>query len=126
MQLLEGDIRRQFESKVSNLEESLRKELNYITIQNSFKKGIDDMMQKRGPSFVPKPNEGIEELHIIQICKETFAEEYQKRMVQYQMDLTEEIDQMERAKALLKDERASHKNEILKAINPLHVISRVS
>ena len=42
------------------------------------------------------------------------------------MDLTEEIDQMERAKALLKDERASHKNEILKAINPLHVISRVS
>ena len=65
MQLLEGDIRRQFESKVSNLEESLRKELNYITIQNSFKKGIDDMMHKRGPSFVPKPNEGIEELHII-------------------------------------------------------------
>jgi len=42
------------------------------------------------------------------------------------MDLTEEIDQMERARALLKDETASHRNEIMKAINPLHVMSRVS
>ena len=33
---------------------------------------------------------------------------------------------MERARALLKDETVEHRNEILKAINPLHVISRVS
>ena len=33
---------------------------------------------------------------------------------------------MERARALLQDERASKQNDILKVINPLHVMSRVS
>ena len=42
------------------------------------------------------------------------------------MDLSQEIDQMERARTILKDETVEHRNEILKAINPLHVISRVS
>ena len=47
-------------------------------------------------------------------------------MTQYQHELTQEIDELERAKALLKDETVSQRNEILKVINPLHIISRVS
>ena len=75
---------------------------------------------------VPKPNNGIDEIQVVKLCRETFSEEYQKRMVQYNMDLSQEINQMERARAILKDETVEHRNEILKAINPLHVISRVS
>ena len=38
-------------------------------------------MQKRSPQFVPQPSPAIDELHIVKLCRETFAEEYQKRMV---------------------------------------------
>ena len=56
---------------------------------------------------------------MIKLCKETFADEYAKRMVQYHMDLTQEIDEVERAKVLLKDETESNRNGIMQAITPL-------
>ena len=83
-------------------------------------------MLQKPQVIVPKPNNGIDEIQVVQLCRETFAEEYQKRMVQYNMDLSQEINQMDRARAILKDETVEHRNEILKAINPLHVISRVT
>jgi len=43
----------------------------------------------------------------VKLCKETFADEYSKRMIQYNMDLKDEIDEIERAKDLLKDETMS-------------------
>lgn len=83
-------------------------------------------MHKRSPSFVPAPTPGLDENHIVKICKDTFADEYAKRMFQYHMDLTQEIDEQERAKILLKEETESHRNGVLQVINPLHVMSRLS
>ena len=42
------------------------------------------------------------------------------------MDLTQEIDELERAKELLKDETASQRQGVMKAINPLQIMSRLS
>lgn len=64
-------------------------------------------MLRRSPSFVPTPQPGLDELQVIQLCKSTFADEYAKRMIQYHMDLTQEIDEVERAKVLLKGESES-------------------
>jgi len=44
---------------------------------------------------------------VVKICKETFDLEYAKRMIKYQMDLKIEIDELERAKDMLKDETDS-------------------
>ena len=42
------------------------------------------------------------------------------------MDLTQEIDEVERAKELLKDETTSQRQGVMKAINPLQIMSRLS
>ena len=42
------------------------------------------------------------------------------------MDLTQEINELERAKDILKEEPTDRRNDIMKVINPLHVISRVN
>ena len=42
------------------------------------------------------------------------------------MDLTQEIDELERAKELLKDETTSQRREVMKVINPLQIMSRLS
>ena len=42
------------------------------------------------------------------------------------MDLTQEIDEAERAKVLLKDETESNRNGIMQAITPLQVMTRLS
>ena len=83
-------------------------------------------MAKRSPTFVPAPQPGLDDMQVIKLCKETFADEYAKRMVQYHMDLTQEIDEMERAKELLKDETNSQRREVMKVINPLQIMSRLS
>lgn len=83
-------------------------------------------MLKRSPSFVPAPTPGLDEMQVVKLCKDTFADEYAKRMVQYHMDLTQEIDEMERAKVLLKEETESQRNGILTVINPLQIMSRLS
>ena len=62
LQLLERDMRQEFTAKLKTLEELLRKELNYMVLQNSLKKGIDDNIYKRTASFVPQPNQGIDEM----------------------------------------------------------------
>ena len=126
LQLLEKDLRQEFALKIKNLEDGLKKEVNYIILQNSVKKGIDESMIKRSPTFVPAPQPGLDEMQVIKLCKDTFADEYAKRMVQYHMDLTQEIDELERAKELLKDETMSQRQQVMKAMNPLQIISRLS
>ena len=127
IQILEKELRSDYMSKVKGLEESLKKEIQFFTLQNSVKKGIDGAIGKRNPSFVPAPSPGLDEMQVIKICKETFGDEYNKRMVQYNMDLTQEIDEVERAKALLRDETESQRRDILNAIQPaLQALSRVS
>lgn len=42
------------------------------------------------------------------------------------MDLQQEINEIERAKDLLQDETASQRDNILRVLNPLHVMSKVS
>ena len=75
---------------------------------------------------MPSPQAGIDQEDVIKLCKDTFAEEYAKRMVQYHMDLTQEIDEIERAKSIMKDETLSHKENVLKVLNPLQIMSRLS
>ena len=53
LQLLERDLKEEFNTRFRNIEDSLKKELNYMVLQNSLKKNIDDTMQKRSPQFVP-------------------------------------------------------------------------
>ena len=48
-------------------------------------------------------------------------------MVQYHMDITQEIDEVERAKELLKGETESQRREILNILQPnLQAMSRLS
>ena len=47
-------------------------------------------------------------------------------MVQYNMDLKNEINELERAQTLLQDETVSNRKDILKVLNPLHIMSKVS
>ena len=79
--MLEKDLRQEFALKIKNLEDGLKKEVNYIILQNSVKKGIDETMAKRSPTFVPAPQPGLDDMQVIKLCKDTFAEEYAKRMV---------------------------------------------
>ena len=60
----------------------------------------------------------MDDMNVVKLCKETFAEEYNKRMIQYNMDITKELDEVERAKHLLKDETESQKKLILNSITP--------
>ena len=126
LQIKEKDMKDEFTARLKNVEDGLKKEMSYFTLHTSLKKGIDDSMLKRSPSFVPSPQPGLDEMQVIKLCKETFADEYAKRMVQYHMDLTQEIDEVERAKVLLKDETESNRNGIMQAITPLQVMTRLS
>ena len=60
--MLEKDLRQEFALKIKNLEDGLKKEVNYIILQNSVKKGIDETMAKRNPNFVPAPQPGLDEM----------------------------------------------------------------
>ena len=126
LQIKEKDMKDEFTARLKNVGDGLKKEMSYFTLHTSLKKGIDDSMLKRSPSFVPSPQPGLDEMQVIKLCKETFADEYAKRMVQYHMDLTQEIDEVERAKVLLKDETESNRNGIMQAITPLQVMTRLS
>ena len=60
--MLEKDLREEFALKIKNLEDGLKKEVNYIILQNSVKKGIDETMAKRSPTFVPLPQPGLDDM----------------------------------------------------------------
>ena len=90
--------------------------MQFFTVQNSMKRGIDESATQKAPKFVLTPPPGLDELQVIRLCQETFAEEYAKRMVQYHADIKHEIDEVQRAKELLKDERASHQRDILETL----------
>ena len=119
LQVKEKDLREEFNAKLKDMEDSLKKEMSLFTLQTSVKKGIDESMLKRSPSFIPSPQPGLDEMQVIKLCKDTFSDEYAKRMVQYHMDLTQEIDEVERAKVLLKNETESNQLGIMQAMSPL-------
>ena len=81
LQIKEKDLKDEFTARLKNVEDGLKKEMSYFTLQTSLKKGIDDSMLKRSPSFVPSPQPGLDEMQVIKLCRETFADEYAKRMV---------------------------------------------
>ena len=127
LQITEKALREDYQANIKSLEEKFKKEMQLFTLQHSVKKGIDGAMELRSPSFVPQPSLGLDEMHIIRLCKETFDEEYAKKMVQYHMDITQEIDEVERAKELLKGETESQRREILNILQPnLQAMSRLS
>lgn len=55
MQVREKEMKDEFNAKLKDLEDDLKKEMSYFTLQASLKKGIDESMNKRSPSFVPSP-----------------------------------------------------------------------
>ena len=62
LQIKEKDMKDEFTARLKNVEDGLKKEMSYFTLHTSLKKGIDDSILKRSPSFVPSPQPGLDEM----------------------------------------------------------------
>lgn len=73
---LQTQLRNEFLTKLANHEHNLKKELNFLAIKNSFKRDIDESLIKRANVFSTIHTACLDEIQVIKLCRETFAEEY--------------------------------------------------